>query len=162
INVIGVGRFKDVFFNAEQVREIRYASLLHDFGKVGVREAVLLKAKKLYDWDLDVIRKRFGYLKALRRAEHAERKLQYLLARGREAFLAEVGLHDKAHWRELERIDTYLQAIVQANEPTVLEQNALDILNEIAGVEFSDEEGITRPLIDSGELIVLSIRRGSL
>ena len=32
----------------EQMREIRYASLLHDFGKVGVREEVLVKAKKLY------------------------------------------------------------------------------------------------------------------
>ena len=29
------------------MRELRYAALLHDFGKVGVREEVLVKAKKL-------------------------------------------------------------------------------------------------------------------
>jgi HD-GYP domain-containing protein (c-di-GMP phosphodiesterase class II) len=34
--------------HVDQVREIRYASLLHDFGKVGVREQVLVKEKKLY------------------------------------------------------------------------------------------------------------------
>ncbi|MGH7461458.1 MAG: GAF domain-containing protein, partial [Longimicrobiales bacterium] len=30
-----------------QLRELRYAALLHDFGKIGVREDVLVKAKKL-------------------------------------------------------------------------------------------------------------------
>ena len=30
----------------EQMKELRYAGLLHDFGKVGVREQVLVKAKK--------------------------------------------------------------------------------------------------------------------
>ena len=31
-----------------QLRELRYAALLHDFGKIGVREHVLVKAKKLF------------------------------------------------------------------------------------------------------------------
>src|SRR5437870_5352878 len=31
------GRFRDVRFTAEELRELRYAGLLHDFGKVGVR-----------------------------------------------------------------------------------------------------------------------------
>jgi HD-GYP domain-containing protein (c-di-GMP phosphodiesterase class II) len=30
------------------MKEMRYASLLHDFGKVGVREEVLTKAHKLF------------------------------------------------------------------------------------------------------------------
>ena len=38
---------------------MRYASLLHDFGKVGVREHVLVKADKLYPHELDVLRARF-------------------------------------------------------------------------------------------------------
>ncbi|MCX7632870.1 MAG: HD family phosphohydrolase, partial [Turneriella sp.] len=41
----------------------RYASLLHDFGKVGVREDVLVKAKKLYPAQLELIRWRFHYIK---------------------------------------------------------------------------------------------------
>jgi GAF domain-containing protein len=43
----GDGPFRGVNFSREQIKEIRYAGLLHDFGKVGVREQVLVKAKKL-------------------------------------------------------------------------------------------------------------------
>src|SRR4029453_8481586 len=42
------GPFRDVRFTRDQLKEIDYASLLHDFGKVGVREKVLIKGKKLY------------------------------------------------------------------------------------------------------------------
>ena len=40
------GPYATTRFDLEQMREIRYAALLHDFGKVGVREDVLVKAKK--------------------------------------------------------------------------------------------------------------------
>jgi HD-GYP domain-containing protein (c-di-GMP phosphodiesterase class II) len=43
----GAGPFKDVRFTPKQMRELRFAALLHDFGKVAVREDLLLKAKKL-------------------------------------------------------------------------------------------------------------------
>ena len=36
-------------FTDDDLKEIEYAALLHDFGKVGVREKVLVKAKKLYE-----------------------------------------------------------------------------------------------------------------
>ncbi len=42
-------------YQREHLKEIRYASLLHDFGKVGVREHVLVKAKKLYPHQLDIV-----------------------------------------------------------------------------------------------------------
>ncbi len=57
----------DVTFTREQMRELRYAGLLHDFGKVGVREQVLVKQKKLYTHDLELIRNRFSLL--LQRAD---------------------------------------------------------------------------------------------
>ncbi len=42
-------------FTGSEMKEIRYASLLHDFGKVGVREEVLIKARKLYPAQMAVI-----------------------------------------------------------------------------------------------------------
>src|SRR5439155_22479291 len=45
-------------FTAEEMTELRYAALLHDFGKVGVREQVPVKAKKLLPGELDRIRQR--------------------------------------------------------------------------------------------------------
>ncbi len=39
------GSYEALHFSRDQMKEIRYAALLHDFGKVGVREEVLVKAK---------------------------------------------------------------------------------------------------------------------
>ncbi len=43
------GCIASVHFTPDDIKEIEYAALLHDFGKVGVREKVLVKAKKLYE-----------------------------------------------------------------------------------------------------------------
>jgi len=47
VDKIGDGPLADVHFSREDVEQIKYASLLHDFGKIGVPEDVLLKARKL-------------------------------------------------------------------------------------------------------------------
>ncbi|MDE3154026.1 MAG: GAF domain-containing protein, partial [Acidobacteriota bacterium] len=52
------GELAAVRFSREEMRTLRYASLLHDFGKVGVREDVLVKAKKLYPAQHALIRER--------------------------------------------------------------------------------------------------------
>src|SRR4029079_14905202 len=59
-----IGPFEKVKFSRQQLQEIRYASLLHDFGKIGVRENVLLKAKKLFPHELETIILRLETLKA--------------------------------------------------------------------------------------------------
>ncbi|MSQ01743.1 MAG: GAF domain-containing protein [Myxococcales bacterium] len=51
--------FAQVRFNARELTELHYAAMLHDFGKVGVREEVLLKAARLYPWELAQIEQRF-------------------------------------------------------------------------------------------------------
>lgn len=56
-----VPRFKSTRINENEMRELRYASLLHDFGKVGVRESVLVKAKKLPDGGFESIRQRIRF-----------------------------------------------------------------------------------------------------
>jgi HD-GYP domain-containing protein (c-di-GMP phosphodiesterase class II) len=51
--------FANVTFTQRELTEIHYAAILHDFGKVGVREEVLLKAARLYPWELAQIEQRF-------------------------------------------------------------------------------------------------------
>lgn len=51
--------FGEVKFSSLALTELHYAALLHDFGKVGVREEVLLKAHRLYPWELAQIEQRF-------------------------------------------------------------------------------------------------------
>ncbi len=83
------GLYTNVRFSRDQMREIRYASLLHDFGKVGVREEVLVKAKKLYPAQMEVIKQRFGLVRRTLENESATApRCKYLLEKGREEFLA--------------------------------------------------------------------------
>ena len=53
------------------MKEIRYAALLHDFGKVAVREEVLVKAKKLYPSQLAIVQSRLTM--RARKLSHATR-----------------------------------------------------------------------------------------
>lgn len=50
-------------FSHQTLKELRYAALLHDFGKIGVPEAVLQKEKKLYPSELDSIMARAKLIK---------------------------------------------------------------------------------------------------
>src|SRR5436309_550760 len=54
-----IGPYAEVSFSPGDLQELKYASLLHDFGKVGVREHLLVKAKKLYPSQRELIEERF-------------------------------------------------------------------------------------------------------
>ena len=51
----------------DELKEFRIAALLHDFGKIGVPEAVLRKATRLNELHLELIRLRFALLRRLAR-----------------------------------------------------------------------------------------------
>ena len=57
------GHYREVRFSRDDLTQIEYAALLHDFGKVGVREHVLVKAKKLYEHERELILQRFQLIK---------------------------------------------------------------------------------------------------
>jgi HD-GYP domain-containing protein (c-di-GMP phosphodiesterase class II) len=57
------GPYKDLKFSRDQMKEIRYASLLHDVGKVSVSENVLRKAEKLYPDQPKLIKWKSQFLK---------------------------------------------------------------------------------------------------
>src|SRR5207237_4393043 len=59
VTEIGVGKYRDVQLTDDQFKELRYACLLHDFGKVGVREHILINAKTLVPGQLEVLQARF-------------------------------------------------------------------------------------------------------
>ena len=71
-------RFRDLTFDETHIREVRYAALLHDFGKVGVRENVLLKANKLPDERLELIRYRLELQKERLRRKAVEQEFELL------------------------------------------------------------------------------------
>lgn len=159
---LGRGEYAKTRFNAEQLRELRYACRLHDFGKVAVREAVLQKQKKLYPADLEVIRHRFMYLlQALDVACERERT-EHLLTSGTDGF-AEVNARIDQHRRERrDELHRMLDAILRANEPSILAEGAFDELKTLSENTFVDPGGIEQRMLSEDELRFLSIRRGNL
>ncbi|HEX7708121.1 MAG TPA: HD domain-containing phosphohydrolase [Thermoanaerobaculia bacterium] len=156
------GLYRSVNFSLEQVREIRYASLLHDFGKVGVREQVLIKEKKLYPLQLDAIRGRFEFAMRSIENEANRRKVEFLLAngpKGYDAFVAEI---DAAAAARILTLQKDFAIIAQSNEPTVLPEGEFEYLQQLSRNEYQDIHGTSRPLIDLEEVRVLSIRKGNL
>jgi response regulator RpfG family c-di-GMP phosphodiesterase len=135
---------------------------LHDFGKVGVREEVLVKARKLYPAQLDLIKQRFQFVKRSMQAESLEKRLKYVLEKGREEFLAAQPKFDTELDDQLAELDRYLATVLNANEPTVLPEGSFERLADIAANHFSDMEGLERSLLTHDEVRLLSIRKGSL
>lgn len=156
------GPYRNIHFTREDIREIRYASILHDFGKVGVREEVLVKARKLYPAQLDLIKKRFQYIRKSLELETARKKLSYVLANGNKGYEECFGLIEGDENRELQNLDEFLANILLANEPTVLPEKTSEKLMQIAGWSFDDPTGPTEPLLTKDELQLLSITKGSL
>jgi HD-GYP domain-containing protein (c-di-GMP phosphodiesterase class II) len=156
------GPYKDVHFSRQEVQELRYASLLHDFGKVGVREDVLVKAKKLYPAQMELIKKRFLYIKKVVEFEGLRKKLDFLLRNGNLNYEELFASIDAEFQKEAARLDDFLQNISQANEPTVLPEKTSGILHEVAGWTFEDPSGPSEPLVTPEELKLLSIPKGSL
>lgn len=156
------GYYKDVKFSRSEMKEIRYASLLHDFGKVAVREEVLTKARKLYPPQLEVLLNRFDFARRTAQTLMAERKLHYLEEHGAEAYHAALPAMEAELAAQLEKLDGYILQIRRCNEPTVLPEGSFEALHEIAATTFLDLRGQECPLLTGDELRLLSIRKGSL
>jgi len=159
-----LGPYSDLHFSREQMKELRYAALLHDFGKVGVREEVLIKAKKLYPLQFSRLLDRFDYIRRDIEARIAEQKVELLLGRFRKEAEARARLKllDDEASRLLRELDRYEEFITRANEPTILPSSEFELLAEISQKSYRDPRGVERPYVTSEEIRYLSIPRGSL
>ena len=159
---VETGPYGNLQFSREEMREIRYASLLHDFGKVGVREEVLVKAKKLYPSQLELVKQRFEFVKRSMQVEKLEQRLEYVLEKGREEYLAKLGKFDDELRQQLKEVDGFFETVLKSDEPTVLPEGNFERLLDIAARHYRDFEGSEKPLLTGDEVRLLSIRKGSL
>ncbi|MBI2529396.1 MAG: GAF domain-containing protein [Candidatus Rokubacteria bacterium] len=156
------GPFRDARFSPDEMKAIRYASLLHDFGKVGVREEVLVKAKKLYPGHLELIAHRVEVIKRGVQLRSCRRQLDLLLGESRERVLEEVAAADADLALILQELDQHLKTVVAANEPTVMAADTASRIKHLALTRFEDHLGESQTVITPEEARILSIARGSL
>jgi GAF domain/HD domain len=129
VNRLHRGPYATTRFTASEVMELRYASLLHDFGKVGVREQVLVKAKKLYPADLDRIRHRAELLKRDLELCALDLTLGYLRASGEPGYRERAARVDAELAACLDELDADLDLVVLANEPSIRLLNNLSAVS---------------------------------
>jgi len=162
VDALPDGPLAAVRFDETQLQQIEYAAVLHDFGKVGVRERVLVKARKLYEEDRRAIQLRFAYIKKALQAEYAERKLRVAMELARDDAARRFAEIDGELGSKLDELDQAWAFVNRANEPTLMEQGGLERLVEIARMTYLASDGELRPYLEREEVAALQIPRGSL
>ena len=144
INLVIVGTLATTHFNDLQMREIRYAAMLHDIGKISVREDVLQKEKKLHSWELSQIEMRFKMMRLALKLEMPADKDQFELA------------------KRLRELDHALSSIHAANEPTVLPAEVSKEILELTKLQVPLGDGEVCCALHAHEKEKLCIPKGSL
>jgi 3',5'-cyclic-nucleotide phosphodiesterase len=158
VNELEEGPGAEIALGEEEMRELRYATLLHDFGKIAVQESVLQKAKRLEEEHLDRLDERLEKIEAL----GFEKRVREAFDQG-ESLGAE----------SLERIDEEQQAFADwiqetrerirriANAPSVSDEQ-LAWIDQLADKSFVDEDGEEHAYLTEFERESLSIEYGTL
>jgi len=159
INEIATGTYRNVHLGEDQLKELRYACLLHDFGKVGVREHILIKAKKLVPGQLEVIRARFEFIERSVQVKYATEKLEAMKAGRNGSTIDEI---DRRLTAELAQLNEWVNSIAAANEPTVMPEDKASMLEFLSQQTYYDISGNPHPMLEPQEFRFLSIRKGTL
>jgi HD-GYP domain-containing protein (c-di-GMP phosphodiesterase class II) len=154
------GQFSRAHFDQEEMKELKFAALLHDFGKVGVREHILTKAKKLTSEAYGQFMYRIAWEKERICNHFLKQKLTLLREKKLTAELEQQ--LELTEVRKIERLNKYMQAVADANEPSLLAEGTFEHLKQIREYIIDDVHGQSRGLIDEFEFNALSIKRGSL
>ncbi len=167
INTVTTGSLAEITFSDRQIQEMRYAALLHDFGKIGVPEAILTKSKKLYPHQLEVIRQRFALAQRTFEWECAQAKSELLLHRQKQpgsdrSILEKIEQLEAKLKQEILQLNDYWEVVLAANEPKITEENPLEKLSELNQVFYQEINGETQPLITPDEMKQLLVKQGNL
>lgn len=147
LNATTDGPYRGTHFSAGQLRELRFASLLHDVGKLVVPEAVLLKEKKLPPVLQERVAARFDLIRRTLELEHCD---------------TGDASGDGNLSATLDELDEIRRTVFRANEPSVVDQAVNGNLAEIAARRFHGPNGQETAYLTSEELHFLELRRGTL
>ena len=140
INLLNNGELSRYNFSVNEIKSIKYAGLLHDFGKLGIPEKILLKEKKLYEEEVANIETR---LEILKYSENVHNK---------NADSSEV----------IKKTEKVREAILNANAHAGLTGEIYEGLDEARKTEIILFDKSKRPVLTDVEYERLLSSRGSL
>jgi HD-GYP domain-containing protein (c-di-GMP phosphodiesterase class II) len=161
INEESEGRLGQIKFTPEQIEELYMCGLLHDIGKIGVKEAVLEKSTKLNEAQMETIVQRFESIKANLIIRALQQKLELSKSgRNEAALLQEIEARAQG---EIKALDDDLEYLRRLNIPDdARPPDDYKRLREIAERSFHDVNGEVRFYLTREEYENLSVTRGNL
>ncbi|MFH1739376.1 MAG: HD domain-containing phosphohydrolase [bacterium] len=162
VSAVSKGPLGNLKFSPDQMQELRYAALLHDFGKVGTREHVLVKAKKLYPSDWNNLVTRLDFVKRTIQVANYRQRVELLSNNGREEYSDRLQELDEELEQNIGEINTFFTTLDKINSSGFLSDEARESLEEIKKCSYEDMDGATQPLLTPQEIVNLSIPRGTL
>jgi len=169
VNEVRTGYLAGFSFTDNDIRELEFAALLHDFGKVYIDLNIFKKAKKLYPKDLENLKLRLDYLYRFLELGYDSKEIDMLdsLTRKDGSYSNDdiKRLHDEKS-EKLNRITEIKNILVELNEPTITDRDPettlKDILEEIEILECLDPSGGKIDILTLTDRTNLMIKRGSL
>ena len=155
------GKLAKITFSREEMTELRYGALLHDFGKIGVRECVLMKGTRLREEHLATVRERF---ETARSNAHND-AFRVALDRGTQLSWEIREVRDYAARiakRRIDEIDEAEQVIIDNQYGRRLNEATIARIKKIGEMSFCDSTGRIRTLLSPEELEDMLIMQGTL
>ena len=167
--------WRGVAFDRASMQQLRYAALLHDFGEVGVPEALLHRLKKLSPEQLEIIRQRFAIAGRTLELDTAQAKCQYLQnlfqpQPSGELTAEKIVNFDTELIKAMTKLDRLWELIVKINEPEssitrefqALSDEELALWTELSQYQYRDIDGQLKYLVNTQEMRQLMVPRGNL
>ncbi|MCG6961714.1 MAG: GAF domain-containing protein [Acidobacteria bacterium] len=154
--------YRGIRFSRDEVRQLRYAALLHDVGKVGVREAVLTKARKLYPYQELLVRERFERARHALKLERTRALIEDLTRRGTTPSAGNLERLSEELLAIDAELDDALEVIDRAGRPNITDREVTRVLEEIGRRQFPGRHGEPVRLLQQEELHFLHLSRGNL
>jgi HD-GYP domain-containing protein (c-di-GMP phosphodiesterase class II) len=144
INKVKTGPFAEVFFDDAQKKELYYAALLHDIGKIGVRESVLLKQYRLSEEQQSAIIYRFAFFKESLKEKLIKNTIT------------------ESENKILEHIDEDCAFIIEISRRNFATAKEFERVKDIAEIKFVDIDCEEKNILNDFEVENLLIERGNL
>ena len=142
VNRTDTGPLRGIHFTPAQVRELRFASMLHDVGKIGVKEEILQKRHKLLPHELEIISMRLRLMRA-----------QMMLLQETRG---------ENHVEEIRRLNSAWRRLVEASEPSVPTAVTFEMLRDLRALKVRDESGVVLTALTEDEAQKLLVAKGTL
>jgi HD-GYP domain-containing protein (c-di-GMP phosphodiesterase class II) len=153
------GVFAAVQFTRGQLRELYFAALVHDFGKITVRDDVLMKAKKLPPVLWERLHGRFDLIYRTIELDYERKRAAASCEPNAQLVLAAL---DHARLEDLGRLEHFRHIVRQANQPAVIATEPNAALATMTTLTFVRPDGSSVPYLTEEELHFLQLPKGTL